>query len=138
VIEILTESKGYAGPSERESNGNKCKPCSDLDETCSCSKEPQACACEMPSCGEETVVSHPKNEMTRVEERNHRNVIRWLLRKRRHQKKMENGIVSEPKENHEVYRGRIREWALVDRALLGGILVSLFTVIVLLLWACWR
>ncbi|KAH7834046.1 hypothetical protein Vadar_012187 [Vaccinium darrowii] len=137
VLEILTKSKDNAGPSERESNGNKCKPCSDLDETCSCSKEPQACACEMPSCGEETIVTDG-NQMTRVEERNHQNVIRWLLRKRRSQKKTENGIVLEPKENPEVYRGRIREWALFDRALLGAILVSLFTVIVILLWACWR
>ncbi|KAG5520387.1 hypothetical protein RHGRI_033085 [Rhododendron griersonianum] len=138
VIEILTQTKGNPGSRERESTGNKCKPCSDPDETCACSKEPQPCACEMPSNGDEAIVYLPKNEIMWTEERTNRNVIRWLLRKRRNQKRMENGIISEPKENQELDSGSTRDWALVDRALLGGAILSLLTVIVLLLWACWR
>ncbi|XP_058194906.1 uncharacterized protein LOC131311453 isoform X2 [Rhododendron vialii] len=138
VIEILTQTKGNPGSRERESTGNKCKPCPDPDETCACAKEPQPCACEMPSNGDEAIVSLPKNEIMWTEERTNRNVIRWLLRKRRNQKRMENGIISEPKENHELDSGRTRDWALFDWALLGGAILSLLTVIVLLLWACWR
>ncbi|CAL5385419.1 unnamed protein product [Camellia sinensis] len=131
VIETLNQINGNTTSSERKSNGNKCTPCSNLEEACACSREPEPCACEMTSCGvqnalEESTISLPKNE--------NRSLIRWLLRKRKNQsqKRMENGIVSEIKENQEWNRGRMREWTLVDRALVGGMVVSLLTVAVLL------
>ncbi|THG17496.1 hypothetical protein TEA_024751 [Camellia sinensis var. sinensis] len=131
VIETLNQINGNIASSERKSNGNKCTPCSNLEEACACSREPEPCACEMTSCGvqnalEESTISLPKNE--------NRSLIRWLLRKRKNQsqKRMENGIVSEIKENQEWSRGRMREWTLVDRALVGGMVVSLLTVAVLL------
>ncbi|KAL7263534.1 hypothetical protein ACSBR1_001652 [Camellia fascicularis] len=131
VIETLNQINGNTNSSERKSSGSKCTPCSNLEEACACSREPEPCACEMTSCGvqnalEESTISLPKNE-------NH-SLIRWLLRKRKNQsqKRMENGIVSEIKENQEWSRGRMREWTLVDRALVGGMVVSLLTVAVLL------
>ncbi|CAL5387754.1 unnamed protein product [Camellia sinensis] len=131
VIETLNQINGNIASSERKSNGNKCTPCSNLEEACACSREPEPCACEMTSCGvqnalEESTISLPKNE--------NRSLIRWLLRKRKNQsqKRMENGIVLEIKENQEWSRGRMREWTLVDRALVGGMVVSLLTVAVLL------
>lgn len=131
VIETLNQINGNSASSERKSSGNKCTPCSNLEEACACSREPEPCACEMTSCGvqnalEESTISLPKNE--------NRSLIRWLLRKRKNQsqKRMENGIVSEIKENQEWNRGRMREWTLVDTALVGGMVVSLLTVAVLL------
>ncbi|XP_057469805.1 uncharacterized protein LOC130758852 isoform X2 [Actinidia eriantha] len=137
MIETLNQINENSVSSERKS-GNKCSPCSDAEENCACSREPEPCACKMSSCGgqnllKESTASLSKKELW-PEERNNQNLIRWLLRRRRNhsQKKMENGIVSEPKENQELARGRTREWDLVDKALVGGILVSFLAVVVLL------
>ncbi|KAF5954789.1 hypothetical protein HYC85_007645 [Camellia sinensis] len=51
VIETLNQINGNIASSERKSNGNKCTPCSNLEEACACSREPEPCACEMTSCG---------------------------------------------------------------------------------------
>ncbi|KAL6961976.1 tRNA (N(6)-L-threonylcarbamoyladenosine(37)-C(2))-methylthiotransferase [Sarracenia purpurea var. burkii] len=128
VIETLDQTNGnMASIKEGKFITNKCTPCSNPEEeTCSCSREPQ-------DTSEESTVSRPRKE-TWSEERHDRGLIRWLLRKRKNhpQKRRGNGIVSEPKGNQELARGRkMGEWTFVDRALVGGILVSLLTVVVL-------
>ncbi|KAJ8769904.1 hypothetical protein K2173_008986 [Erythroxylum novogranatense] len=107
-------------------------PCSDSCEDCTCSREPEPSACGSEKCKQETVISQNK---TLLDEQNRRNLIGWLLRKRKIQvnKMVENGIASQPCKKQEMHRGSLADWGIVDRTLLGGVLVSLFTVIAILI-----
>ncbi|XAR57488.1 tRNA (N6-L-threonylcarbamoyladenosine37-C2)-methylthiotransferase [Bertholletia excelsa] len=134
VIETLNQVKGSIVSSEAKPSADKCTPCFSLEENCACFKGPETCGCEMSSCGSEVsscrgtnthgecTFSFPKNKLTN-----------WMLRKRKnHSRKMENGTVSEREVKLEWSRGRIREWAAFDKALLAGILVSLLTIVIVL------
>ncbi|XP_059630944.1 uncharacterized protein LOC132273866 [Cornus florida] len=124
--------------SKRSGSGDKCSPCSNPDETCSIEQE--TCACGQQSCRGEKTLEETTSSVSKIdswpEDRNSQNLIGWLLRKRRNhsQKRMENGIVLESKGKQERPRGRMHEWGLVDTALLGGMLMSLLTIVVLLLY----
>ncbi|CAA3019831.1 threonylcarbamoyladenosine tRNA methylthiotransferase [Olea europaea subsp. europaea] len=127
VIEILNR-----GSASSESRANINSPRSNLDGTCACSKEPEPCACELKSsCGhtEEKIVSVLRNVPT-PSEYSSQNLIGWLLRKRKNSfhKRMENEAVLEYDENPGTSHHGCN-WGPADKALFGGILVSLLTII---------
>ncbi|KAL2503421.1 Methylthiotransferase [Abeliophyllum distichum] len=132
VIEILNR-----GSASSLCQVDKDSPCSNLSETCVCSKEPEPCACEMTSsCGhtEEKIVSVPRNDPI-PSEHSSQNLIGWLLRKRKNSshKKMENETTLEyDKKLGTSHHGC--SWGPVDKALFGGIFVSLLTIIALFLY----
>ncbi|KAA8538669.1 hypothetical protein F0562_028277 [Nyssa sinensis] len=128
--------------SERRGSGDKCSPCFYLDETCACSREPEPCACEQQSCGLKTLESTDSVSkiVLRPEDQNSRNLIGWLLRKRKNYsgKRREDGTVLESKEKQEHPGASVHGWGPVDTALLGGMLASLLTIVVLLLYLASR
>ncbi|KAL6315535.1 hypothetical protein AAG906_000837 [Vitis piasezkii] len=69
------------------------------------------------------------------ENQNSQNLFKWLLRRRKNhgQKRVENGIAWGSKEKEECDRGCMNHWGLVDRVLLGGIFVSILTIVALIL-----
>ncbi|KAK4413366.1 Threonylcarbamoyladenosine tRNA methylthiotransferase [Sesamum alatum] len=131
VIEILTENV-ISGE-----NGVDKIPCSNLNETC-CSKESETCACGLTSCREQTEknnLSVSKDDQKPGDYRS-QNLIGWLLRKRKNNslRKIENDMVSEMEEKQRTST-KVHDWALVDKALLIGIFMSLLTIIaVFLIW----
>lgn len=108
--------------------------CSTTCDACSCSKEADPCACGAQSCEQKTVeeATISRNDMW---EDKTTNLIGWLLRKRRNhvKKREESEIVSRHNSNQELVCERRVEWGGIDRALLGGMLVSLITIVALVM-----
>ncbi|XP_022949069.1 threonylcarbamoyladenosine tRNA methylthiotransferase [Cucurbita moschata] len=116
----------------------KVPPCSDAHETCACSVEPEACACGPESCCKGPVALDEKDDSSRniplPEEPKRKNLVEWLLRKRKShapkREERESPVVSERKQASA--GGSMDEWGVVDRILVGGILISIFTIVGLL------
>ena len=116
----------------------KVPPCSNAHETCACSVEPEACACGAESCCKGPVALDEKDDSSRniplPEEPKRKNLVEWLLRKRKShvpkREERESPVVSERKQASA--GGSMSEWGVVDRILVGGILISIFTIVGLL------
>jgi len=137
VIETINHMNVKSASRKDISSQDKCSPCSDPNE-CACTREPEACAsCGPESCGGQTTSeeSAPSRNPTFPEDPNSRNLIGWLLRKRKNHvhKRVEGEIASGSKEKQEWARGSMGEWGVVDKALLGGMLVSFLTIMALLI-----
>ncbi|PIN00797.1 putative Fe-S oxidoreductase [Handroanthus impetiginosus] len=143
VIKILTENANSMKNQVRveklscsNSNETCCSKesetcCSKESETC-CSKESGMCACELTSsCGqtEDKTVSVSNDEQKPGDYKS-QNILGWLLRKRKNyaHKKTENEIVLESEKKRGT-SSRADKWALVDKALLVGIVMSLLAII---------
>ncbi|XVF73986.1 hypothetical protein PTKIN_Ptkin13bG0025700 [Pterospermum kingtungense] len=132
VIETLTQVNAEMAP-EKVSNQKKCSPCCNQYESCACSKEPESCFSEPDSCRgqirlEECTAS---GNDTWMEDRMSKNLIGWLLRKRRnHEHKAENGVTLGLKKKQDRALG---SWGIVDRALVVGILVSLLMIVAVII-----
>ena len=70
-----------------------------------------------------------------AEDLNSRNLIGWLLRKRKNHvhKKVECEIALGSMKKQEWAQGSMGEWGVVDKALLVGIFVSFLTIMALLI-----
>ena len=137
VIETLNQINQKSKSVEKMLSEEKCSPCSDPCDSCACSGESEPCACGPESCGGQSTLEQSdvlRNEVLR-EDQNRRNLIGWLLRKRKNQaqKMVENGIASGSQKKQERAKGAPEEWGVVDRALLGGLIVSVFTTVALLI-----
>lgn len=123
VIEVLNQANAV------ERSVDQFSHCSSLDS--SCSKEQRAC--EMTSCcGQvqevEKKVSTPKYEAKL-------NLVGWVLRKRKSNSRiMEKGSAMEFEGNQNKAQNCLLEWSAVDKVLLGGVLVSLLTILALSLY----
>lgn len=139
VVETLNQinEKTENASLKKMLNEDKCSPCSDPCENSSCSRVPEPCACGPKSCeGQNTLETSAVSQNIMLQEnRNRRNLIGWLLRKRKNQvhQMVENGIASASKKKQEWARGALGEWGVVDRVLLGAMLVSFLTIIFLLM-----
>ncbi|OVA11473.1 TRAM domain [Macleaya cordata] len=125
-------------PCSDKSIPNKCLPCSDMDESCACSREPEPCACAVQSCREKNVVDE---STTKMEDRNRKNLIGWLLRKRRvlhGQERTETGDALESKEKQNTAKGSIIKSSTIDGALLIAMLISFLTILGLLVLVGFR
>ncbi|KAF8405803.1 hypothetical protein HHK36_007880 [Tetracentron sinense] len=115
VLEIHSQTNEDTVSWEKTSL-DKCNPKSNLFESCACSTEREPCACAVQSCGKQ--ISADENTTTSdnmwLEDRNSRNLIGWLLRKRKSQgqKSMENGLALGSMEKQELSRKNIvfRRW----------------------------
>ncbi|KAM7512672.1 hypothetical protein LguiB_011547 [Lonicera macranthoides] len=107
--------------------GDKISRCSDLDKLCACSEEPEPCACGLNGCKEQNIKESSRN----------RNLIGWLLRRRKNQslKRIDDGIVlEESKGKQGEFQSTLHQWSPVDAALLSGMTVSLLTIVALLFY----
>ncbi|KAJ6693650.1 hypothetical protein OIU85_004430 [Salix viminalis] len=96
VIETVNQINHKSKSVEKMLGEEKCSPCSD---SCACSSEPEPCAGGPESCGGQSASEQSdvlQNDV-HLEDQNRRNLIGWLLRKRKiqAQKMVENnGIAS--------------------------------------------
>lgn len=137
LIETLNQVNDNISLNEEKFSLGKCSPCSVPVEICACSREAEPCACEPQSC--EGKICMEEGSVSRKdmlpENQNGQNLFKWLLRRRKNhrQKRVENGIAWGSKEKEERDRGCMNHWGLVDRVLLGGIFVSILTIVALIL-----
>ncbi|KAM1621528.1 hypothetical protein ACFX1X_020274 [Malus domestica] len=136
VIETIPHINDKTASTNETRSQEKCFPGANNCETCACSTEPETCACGPGSCGGQATPGEcavTKNAVP-LEDRNNRNLLGWLLRKRKNQveKRVENEIGLGSQKKQEQAQGRLGEWGVVDRALLGGMLVSFLTIVTLL------
>ncbi|KAL6184354.1 hypothetical protein ACLB2K_045756 [Fragaria x ananassa] len=136
VIETIPEMNDRAAVGKEMQSRESSFPCSNNFETCACSTEPENCACGPGSCGEQATSTKCYVTTTGVplEEQKNRNLIGWLLRKRKNQvqKFVENEIDLGSKEKREQAQESIGKWGAVDKALLGGMLASFLTIVAVL------
>ncbi|GAY39594.1 hypothetical protein CUMW_045550 [Citrus unshiu] len=139
VIKILNQVDDKIASNRRISSQvrqDKCSSCSSQNESSACSNEPDPSACGLECCeGKITLEEGQVSWIDRfAEDINSQNVIGWLLRKRKNQLKgVENDIALGSKKKQEWVGGNTGEWGVVDRALLGGMLVSFLIIVALLI-----
>lgn len=134
LIETLNQINENISLKEEKFSLGKCSPCSVPGEICACSREAEPCACEPQSC--EGKISMEEGSVSRKDMLpENQNLFKWLLRRRKNhgQKRVENGIAWGSKEKEERDQGCMNHWGLVDRVLLGGIFVSILTIVALIL-----
>lgn len=136
VIETIQDVNYKTTSSTGSSSENKCSPCYDPCNACASSRVQETCACGPEGCGgttlEESAVS---TNAIPQEDRSSRNLIGWLLRKRKNNvvQKLECEVSSGFKKKQECVGESKGSWNVVDRVLLGGILVSFLTILTLLI-----
>lgn len=116
----------------------KCPPMSNHCESDVCTRESESCACCGPeSCRSQTALEESAGTGNSMfpEDLNSRHPIGWFLRKRKNhgKKRVEGENASGSKKKQEGARGSMGEWAIIDKALLGGMLVSFLTIMALLI-----
>uniref|UniRef100_A0A7N0RCX6 Threonylcarbamoyladenosine tRNA methylthiotransferase n=1 Tax=Kalanchoe fedtschenkoi TaxID=63787 RepID=A0A7N0RCX6_KALFE len=139
VIETLSERDPVKCSSKSKSPEDICSPCSEQTESCACSVEPAPCACQAECCGakptsKEEQVNTLLNILPEKAEANSFN--EQSLRKRKQVSHLQNG--AEPILNFESTCGVVGGTSPVDRALVGGIVLSLFTIIMLFFYIGFR
>ena len=131
VIETVEEDVNHKkAPSMEASNQDeKCSPCAESCGTCTSSVVQETCACGTGGCGGAT-----------MEDRSSRNMIGWLLRKRKNhvQRTAESEITSGFQKQELAGESKKSSWNLVDRVLLGGMLVSFLIILALLIHVGFR
>ncbi|KAM1204070.1 hypothetical protein ACFX13_020300 [Malus domestica] len=136
VIETIPHINDKTASTNETRSQEKCFPGANNCETCACSTEPETCACGPESCGGQATSGEcaVMKNVVLLEDRNNRNLLGWLLRKRKNQveKRVENEIGLGSQKKQEQAQRRLGEWGVVDRALLGGMLVSFLTIVTLL------
>ena len=138
VIETVEEDVNHKkAPSMEASNQDeKCSPCAESCGTCTSSVVQETCACGTGGCGGTTMEeeSVAPTQTVSQEDRSSRNMIGWLLRKRKNhvQRTAESEITSGFQKQELAGESKKSSWNLVDRVLLGGMLVSFLTIIALL------
>ncbi|KAG5233192.1 threonylcarbamoyladenosine tRNA methylthiotransferase [Salix suchowensis] len=138
VIETVNQINHKSKSVEKMLGEEKCSPCSN---SCACSSEPEPCAGGPESCGGQNASEQSdvlQNDM-HLEDQNRRTLVGWwLLRKRKIQaQKMveKNGVASgsQKKQQEWAKAAAPGEWGVVDRAVLGGLIVSIFSTVALLI-----
>ncbi|KAI3736771.1 hypothetical protein L2E82_26756 [Cichorium intybus] len=132
VIEILEESRVVTNPSDKKYTSNKenCSPCFNQQDTCACSEEknPEPCACGSNVCCIDTNDSYTEAG----NDQNPQNIPSLLSRRKSSMatvKTEENG-----KQKVGMRNVGDRDWGVVDTVLVGGIFMSLLTIVSLVLY----
>ncbi|PWA78201.1 methylthiotransferase [Artemisia annua] len=135
VIEILSNSNDLKIPSDEKENCNteRRSPCSNQEDTCACSSEkPEPCACESDACKSNDCNAIPDSY---PETQNNQNTLNdsSLLQRR---KPSPATVEKEENSNQKLVTRSVHDggWGLLDTALLGGIFMSLLTIVALVLY----
>lgn len=116
---------------------NKQVPNKDIPSLCAktdiLSEEPESCACGNDICCDQSTLEKSDDSRSTVvpaQNQNHRNFIGWILRNRKHlHKRVESEVAPGSDKKQE---SSMKKWDFVDKALLGGISISILTIIALL------
>ncbi|XP_062096350.1 uncharacterized protein LOC133802118 [Humulus lupulus] len=140
VIETVEgrSSKTASSTMGASSTDDKCSPCSNAcSEGCESSiVQEETCDCGPGGCAGTTVEqTAASNNSISQNDGSSRNLVGWLLRKRKNhvQKQMETEVTTGSDKKQEWAEQSTALWNTVDRVLLGGMLVSFLTIVVLLI-----
>ena len=132
VIETVSRVSVNKASSKKAPNQDMRSPCYNPANTGGCSEEPESCACGNDSCCAQSTLEKSDNSRGTVvpQNQNSRNFIGWVLRKRKHllHKRVESELASGSVKKQGTH-GSASKWDFVDKALLGGISISLLTII---------
>ncbi|KAK7263798.1 hypothetical protein RJT34_31395 [Clitoria ternatea] len=135
VIETINHVSDNKAPNKVVPNQDLPSFCCNGAKTGGCSKEPESCACGNDSCCGQSTLDKSDNSRGVVVPQNQSkiNFIGWVLGKRKHlhlHKRVECELASGSVNEQE---GSTRKLDFMDKALLGGISMSILTIIVLVL-----
>lgn len=126
TVSHVSDSKALSNPVP---NHDLPSLCGNPAKTGGFSEEPESCACGNDSCCSQVTVDNSSSGTVVPQNQSKRNFIGWMLRKRKHlHKKVENELTSGSVKKQEE---SIRKWDFVDKALLGGMSISILTIIAL-------
>ncbi|KAI9084694.1 hypothetical protein K1719_033338 [Acacia pycnantha] len=127
VIETLNRTNDNTASNKKTSHHDESSLCNNSSETGTCFEKMESCACGNDICCSQSMFK--KNDVSRdtMLPQNHKrqSLIGWILQKQKHLrgKRVESELASQSIEK--------REWDFVDKALLGGIFISLLPIIAL-------
>ncbi|CAM8914682.1 unnamed protein product [Rhodiola kirilowii] len=129
VIETLSKQE-HVKSCKTRSPEDICSPCSEQTESCACSTEPAPCACQESGCGAKPT-SKEEHSITPNILADTAKANGFTGQSVRNRKQVSNVVNSV--EHIELACGVVDVASPVDRALVGGIILSLFTIIILFL-----
>lgn len=138
VIETLNSTKDNVESKERSDRSENCCSLSNLEESCACAGELDACACGHESCGGLNLTEENGGSLSKsgswADDRSNLNVFGWLLRKRKNHQttKLEDDSLQHIARQESAAGAHM--WTAVDRLLLGGICASFLTILALFLY----
>ncbi|XP_054813015.1 uncharacterized protein LOC129313715 isoform X2 [Prosopis cineraria] len=136
VIETLNHTSDNAASSKKMSQRDEASLCNNSSEAGTCLEKMESCACGNDVCCSQNSFKESDVSQDTILPQNHKrqNLIGWILQKQKHLRgrRVESELSSESIEKQET-RVITREWNFLDKALLGGIFISLLPIIALVL-----
>lgn len=134
IIETIKEAKDNKALNTQIPNQDMSLLCCNQTKTGVISEEPESCACgnDIDSCCSQSTLEKIDNSSGTVmqQNQNNKNLFGWILRKR---KNLHKRVESEHSSGSDIKQERsMKKWDFVDKALLGGISISILTIVVLL------
>lgn len=134
VIETLNHISDDKASSKKMPDEVASSLCNNSPRTDKCSEEAESCSCGYSSCCSQSTTNKSSvvsGDATLPQNQYSGNFIGWILRKRKHlHKRAESEHALGSIEKQEGNHGSMREWSFVDKALLGGIFISLTIIVV--------
>ncbi|XP_028801621.1 threonylcarbamoyladenosine tRNA methylthiotransferase [Neltuma alba] len=134
VIETLNHTNDITASRKKTSHYDESSLCNNSSESGACFEKMESCACGNDICCSQS--AYKENDVSRdtmlPQKHMRQSLIGWILQKQKHlhDRKVNSELTSRSIEKQGT-REITREWDFVDKALLGGIFVSLLPIIAL-------
>ncbi|CAK8575296.1 unnamed protein product [Lathyrus sativus] len=135
VIETINHPSDNKALNKQVPNQDMSSLCCNQTKNCVISEEPESCACgNVDSCCSQSTLEKtdsPRDTVVLPQNQNsNKNLFGWILRKR---KNLHKRVESELASGSDIkLEKNMKKWDFVDKALLGGISISILTIIALL------
>ncbi|GAU37951.1 hypothetical protein TSUD_269660 [Trifolium subterraneum] len=136
IIETLNHASDNKALNKQVPNQDMSSLCCDQTNTCATSEVPESCACgNVDSCCSQSTLETTDNSRDTImlpQNQNSKNLFGWILRKR---KNLHKRVESEFASGSDIKQEKnMKKWDFVDKALLGGISISILAIIALLVY----
>ncbi|KAK2433222.1 CDK5RAP1 protein [Trifolium repens] len=136
IIETINHASDNKALNKQVPNQDMSSLCCNQTKTCVTSEVPESCACgNVDSCCSQSTLETTDNSRDTVvlpQNQNSKNLFGWILRKR---KNLQIRVESELASGSDIKQEKsMKKWDFVDKALLGGITISILTIIALLVY----
>ncbi|CAJ2655356.1 unnamed protein product [Trifolium pratense] len=136
IIETINHASDNKALNKQVPNQDMSSLCCNQTNTCVTSEVPESCACgNVDSCCSQSTLETADNSRDTVvlpQKQNSKNLFGWILRKR---KNLHKRVESELASGSDIKQEKsMKKWDFVDKALLGGISISILTIIALLVY----
>ncbi|KAF9601447.1 hypothetical protein IFM89_020214 [Coptis chinensis] len=133
--EVIGTANLIKRPRSYESNNvpEEHHACSTQNEACPCSTEPESCACALQKFGDQSALLEVTLPKDKGNQYLHGSLVSWLGKRKGQAKENRKYENAESKEKLETIKRNMTKFSVIDWVLLGGMLVSFITIVVLLL-----